>query len=90
MESSMLHSHIVNGKSNAGYVTEVLLTLSPMFKFDFDIEDPEDSEDLLNIGISSINIQETSSKEHHTPELETFSEISLQQLVRDLCLFKTT
>ncbi|KAF8962313.1 hypothetical protein BDZ97DRAFT_1662958 [Flammula alnicola] len=50
-----------------------------MFKFDFDIEDAEDLENLLDVGVESNKAQESLSS--GPPVLEPFSEISLQQLL---------
>ncbi|KAF4616929.1 hypothetical protein D9613_008568 [Agrocybe pediades] len=59
-----------------------------MFKFDFDIEEDEDAQDLLNLGIESIKLDDSPSKttgtEQSTLELEPFSEIPLKQLLDTL------
>lgn len=57
-----------------------------MFKFQFDIDEADDAQEILNIGIESIKLDESSESmatETTSSELEPFSEISLKKLVRD-------
>lgn len=51
-----------------------------MFKFDFDIDDAEDFEDIAGLKAT----EPTPVASEDAPSLESFSELSIQQLVRDL------
>ncbi|KAH9477610.1 Histidine protein methyltransferase 1 [Psilocybe cubensis] len=52
-----------------------------MFKFDFDIDDADNAEELLGINLESLSIQDPSTKTEQLLELEPFSELTLTTLL---------
>ena len=76
------HSHIHVVPLAGPQIQISVLSVAVMFKFDFNIEEADDVEEILNLGPEPVSPVDQPKLQNAPTKFEPFSEISLSHLVR--------